>query len=204
MLKRLFDVAFSAVGLLILWPVLAAVALWIKVDSRGPVFYRGVRVGRFGRPFRIFKFRTMVADAEARGGTSTASDDPRLTRCGEVLRRYKLDELPQLVNVLLGHMSVVGPRPQVQWAVDLYDEEERHLLDVRPGITDEASLRFRDEGELLKGHEDSDRAYMELIAPVKVRLGLAYVRSHSFLGDVRIILRTLAALVGFKEGPSGR
>ena len=193
-MKRLFDIIVSGTGLVVLFPVLLLISLVIKLDSPGPVFYRGERIGRFGRPFRMFKFRTMCMDAEQRGGSSTAEDDPRLTRAGIFLRRYKLDELPQLINVLSGDMSLVGPRPQVRWAVDLYTAEERELLSVRPGITDYASLRFRNEGEILKGAEDPDAAYLELIAPEKIRLGLEYVRNQSFLGDLKLIAATVGSM----------
>lgn len=192
-MKRLFDVVFAAAALAGLAPVLLIVALIIKFSSPGPVLYRGVRVGLRGRRFRILKFRTMVANADRIGGSSTAEDDPRITRIGTFLRRYKLDELPQFLNVLAGDMSVVGPRPQVAWAVDLYTPEQRRLLEVRPGITDEASIRFRDEGEILRGAVDPDRAYLELIAPEKMRLGIEYVNNHSFFSDLKIIVKTALA-----------
>jgi lipopolysaccharide/colanic/teichoic acid biosynthesis glycosyltransferase len=194
-LKRLFDVAFSATILIILGPLLLTVAAIIKLTSPGPVAYRGERVGLHGRRFRIFKFRTMVVDAEKLGGSSTPEDDPRITRIGKFLRRYKLDELPQFLNVLRGEMSVVGPRPQVAWAVDLYTPEERRLLDVRPGITDYASIKFRNEGEILRGAVDPDAAYFELIAPEKIRLGLAYVEHSNLLTDLHIIALTVVACV---------
>jgi len=191
--KRPFDVVFAAAALAGLAPVLLIVALIIKFSSPGPVLYRGVRVGLRGRRFRILKFRTMVANADRIGGSSTAEDDPRITRIGTFLRRYKLDELPQFLNVLAGDMSVVGPRPQVAWAVDLYTPEQRRLLEVRPGITDEASIKFRDEGEILRGAVDPDRAYLELIAPEKMRMGIEYVNNHSFLSDLKIIVKTALA-----------
>ncbi|HET9949598.1 MAG TPA: sugar transferase, partial [Longimicrobiales bacterium] len=172
--KRLFDVVFAALGLIVLSPLMLAIAVVIRLDSPGPVLYRGVRVGRGGKHFRMLKFRTMVPDAERIGASSTTKDDPRLTRVGMFLRRHKLDELPQLINVLRGEMSFVGPRPQVPWVVDLYSEEERQLLSVQPGITDHASLRFSNEEEILQGAADPDAAYFELIAPEKTRLGLEY------------------------------
>jgi lipopolysaccharide/colanic/teichoic acid biosynthesis glycosyltransferase len=196
MLKRAFDIAASLIGLVLASPLLAVIAAWIKLDSPGPVFHRGVRVGRFGRPFRIFKFRSMVVDAEALGASSTTSEDARITRAGRFVRRWKLDEIPQLLNVLMGDMSLVGPRPQVPWAVALYTDQQKRLLSVRPGITDEASIQFRNEGEILRGHPDPDAAYLELIAPEKIRLGLEYVDRHSFLGDLKIVLKTLAAVAG--------
>jgi lipopolysaccharide/colanic/teichoic acid biosynthesis glycosyltransferase len=193
-LKRGFDVCFAAFGLLILSPLLAAVAASVKLSSRGPVLYKGIRVGINGRQFNMIKFRTMVANAEAIGGSSTPADDPRVTSVGRALRRGKLDELPQLWNVLKGDMSIVGPRPQVPWAVDRYTPEERLVLTVRPGITDYASLQFANEGELLKGSTDPDRDYMERIHPRKMRLSLEYVRSHSFGTDLAIIARTVGAV----------
>jgi lipopolysaccharide/colanic/teichoic acid biosynthesis glycosyltransferase len=192
MLKRLFDVVVASLALLVLAPLFALVAILIKLDSRGPVFYRGVRVGRFGRPFRIYKFRTMVADAEKLGPSSTAADDPRITRVGRWLRRFNLDELPQFINVLKGEMSIVGPRPQVPWAVELYPEEERKLvLSVRPGITDWATLWIRDEGALLKGSRDPDRDYLEKIDPIKRRLQIVYVQNRSLWMDLQIMVLTL-------------
>jgi lipopolysaccharide/colanic/teichoic acid biosynthesis glycosyltransferase len=145
-LKRAFDLASATAGLVLLSPLFLALAVAIKIESRGPVFYRGVRVGRGGRPFRIFKFRSMVADAERRGASSTNAADPRVTRCGTVIRRFKLDELAQLINVLRGDMSLVGPRPEVQKFVDLYTDEEKAILSVRPGITDWSSIRLTTGG----------------------------------------------------------
>lgn len=194
MLKRLFDFVLATIGIFVLAPVLAFIAVAIKLTSKGPVFYRGERVGRGGRLFRIFKYRTMVVDAEKLGGSSTPEDDPRITRVGGFLRRYKLDELPQLFNVWSGEMSFVGPRPQVAWAVEKYSPEERLLLTVRPGITDPASLRFPNEGEILKGAADPDKAYWELIHPEKMRLSLDYVRNSSLALDVRLILQTIRAI----------
>ena len=195
-MKRIFDVLASAVGLLLLSPVLFLSAVLIKLEDRGPVFYRGVRVGGYGRPFRIYKFRTMVVNAERLGAPSTADDDPRITKVGNSLRRYKLDELPQLINVLKGEMSLVGPRPEVQLEVALYTEEEKALLNVRPGITDYASIRFHNEGEILQGSEDPHQAYREKIRPEKIRLGLEYVQNHSLWVDFKIIIQTLKTLLG--------
>ena len=195
-MKRSFDLILSLLGLIVLAPVFAAVAVAIKIESAGPVFYRGVRAGRYGKAFRIFKFRTMVEDADKIGGPSSSADDPRITRVGNFLRRYKLDELPQLLNVLRGEMSLVGPRPEVLQEVLLYTEEEKRLLDVRPGITDWASIRFRDEGEILRGSADPHAAYREKIRPEKIRLGLEYVERRSFLTDCKIIVRTLKAILG--------
>ena len=194
MRKRAFDLVVSALGLIVLSPLLLVLALLIKLGSRGGVFYRGLRAGRFGKPFRIFKFRTMVLNADKIGGPSTSADDPRVTRIGAFLRRYKMDELPQLLNVVKGDMSLVGPRPEVLEEVSLYNEQEKHLLDVRPGITDWASIQFRNEGEILRGSADPHQVYREKIRPEKIRLGLEYVQKHSFLTDCRIIFDTLKVI----------
>jgi lipopolysaccharide/colanic/teichoic acid biosynthesis glycosyltransferase len=189
----MFDVGMSAMLLILSAPLMVVVALATKLWSPGPVFYGGARIGRHGRPFRMWKFRTMIVDADTLGSSSTADDDARLTRPGRLLRKYKLDELPQLWNVLVGDMSLVGPRPQVAWAVARYSEDEKILLTVRPGITDPASLRFANEGEILRGHPDPDAAYLELIHPEKMRLSVAYVKERSFARDLRILSETVAA-----------
>jgi lipopolysaccharide/colanic/teichoic acid biosynthesis glycosyltransferase len=194
MAKRLIDFCASLFGLAFLSPVLFVVTILVKLDSPGPVFYRGVRAGRFGKPFRMFKFRTMVANADQIGGPSSAADDVRITRLGRFLRQYKLDELPQLINVLRGEMSLVGPRPEVTEEVLLYTPQEKQLLDVRPGITDWASIRFRNEGEILRGSADPHQAYREKIRPQKIQLGLEYVQRQSLSVDCRILLQTLRAL----------
>jgi lipopolysaccharide/colanic/teichoic acid biosynthesis glycosyltransferase len=191
----LFDIALSLAGLVLMMPVLAVLGLFIKLEDWGPVFYRGLRVGRYGKQFRIFKFRTMVADAEKRGGPSTADDDPRITRIGKLIRKYKLDELPQLINVLKGEMSFVGPRPEVQHYVDMYTEEEEAILGVRPGITDWASLWNPDEGRVLAGSRDPEKTYMEKIRPTKIRLQLKYVQERSFWTDLVIIGKTFLTIL---------
>jgi lipopolysaccharide/colanic/teichoic acid biosynthesis glycosyltransferase len=192
--KRLFDVLASTAGLLVLSPILLVTAILIKLDSDGPVLYTAPRVGRGGRIFRMYKFRTMVVNADTIGGSSTPDDDPRITCVGRILRKHKLDELPQLLNVANGTMSLVGPRPQVKWAVDLYSDEERQVLSVPPGMTDYASLRFPNEGEVLKGSTDPDKDYMEKIHPEKMRLSLEYVRRRSFATDLSVLFQTLAAV----------
>jgi lipopolysaccharide/colanic/teichoic acid biosynthesis glycosyltransferase len=192
--KRIFDAVAAAGGLLLLSPVLAGIALAIWLDNPAPVFYRGVRAGLGGKAFRIFKFRTMVVNADRIGGPSSSADDPRITRIGHLLRRYKLDELPQLLNVLIGEMSLVGPRPEVLDEVRLYTEGEKRLLELRPGITDWASIRFRNEGEILRGSADPHQAYREKIRPEKIRLGLEYIERHSLLVDMRILLKTFKVL----------
>jgi lipopolysaccharide/colanic/teichoic acid biosynthesis glycosyltransferase len=194
MIKRFIDVAGSLAGLMLLGPLLGVVAVLVKLDSTGPVFYRGVRAGRYGKTFSMFKFRTMVVNADKIGGPSSAADDARITRVGHLLRKYKLDEFPQLINVLRGEMSLVGPRPEVEDEVLLYSTEEKRLLDVRPGITDWASIQFRNEGEILLGSADPHRAYREKIRPQKIRLGLEYVQRQSLSVDCRILLQTLRAL----------
>ncbi len=187
-------------------PLLAFIWWRIKRDADGPVLYVATRVGQGERPFKMYKFRTMVVNADRIGGPNTPDDDDRLTRTGRTLRKYKLDELPQLLNVLKGDMSFVGPRPQVLPEVATYSEEERRLLSVRPGITDWASLRFHNEGEILRGHPDPDRAYAELIRPEKMRLGLEYVRRGTLRDDIAILLQTfLVPLRGQRgEKPGGQ
>lgn len=194
MVKRIFDLICSIVGLLLLSPLLFSICLSIWREDGGPVFYRGERIGLHGGLFRIFKFRTMVVDAEKLGGASTSDDDHRITRIGGFLRKYKLDELPQLINVLVGDMSLVGPRPEVKKFTDLYTEEEKVILTVRPGITDWASLWNPDEGALLKGSVDPDKDYLEKIRPEKIRLQLKYVRERTFWTDIKIIFLTLKTI----------
>jgi lipopolysaccharide/colanic/teichoic acid biosynthesis glycosyltransferase len=194
MLKRAFDLVAASVGVFFLWPVLLVIAVLVKLDSRGPLFYRGVRVGLDGRPFRIFKFRTMHPNAEALG-TATAHQDPRITRVGHVLRKYKLDELPQLFNVLGGEMSMVGPRPEVEEHTSVYTAEEQIILTVKPGITDYSSIRFANLGELL-GTEDPNRVFIEKYRSEKNRLRIEYVRNRSFFEDLRIIFRTIVRVLG--------
>lgn len=195
MLKRLFDITFSLIGLMLTWPILLVLAIWIKLESRGPVFYRGVRVGRHGKTFRIFKFRTMVMNADKIGGPSTANDDPRITKVGAFIRRSKFDELPQFINVLMGDMSFVGPRPEVQHYVDMYTEEEKAILNVRPGITDWASIWNPDEGAILAGSPDPEKTYMEKIRPEKLRLQLKYAREHNCWIDIKIIVETIWVII---------
>lgn len=192
--KRAMDVTLSLLSLIICFPPMALIAVLIKKDDRGPVLYRGVRIGRFGKPFYVMKFRSLVVDAERRGGSSTADDDPRITKIGRFLRKYKLDELPQLFNVLRGEMSFVGPRPEVKHYVEMYTKEEKAILSVRPGITDWASLWNSDEGALLAGQADPERVYLEQIRPEKIRLQLKYIRERSIGTDFKIIMLTLNEL----------
>jgi len=193
--KRALDILSSLFGLIAVSPILIAITLLIKREDRGPIFYRGVRVGRFGKTFRIFKFRTMVLNAEKMGGPSTADDDPRITKVGKFIRKFKLDELPQLLNVLKGEMSIVGPRPEVQMYVDMFTEEEKAILSVRPGITDWASIWNPDEGAILAGSPDPEKTYMEKIRPEKIRLQMKYVRERSFWNDLKIIAQTIITIV---------
>jgi lipopolysaccharide/colanic/teichoic acid biosynthesis glycosyltransferase len=199
-MKRIFDLLFSAVGLCLAAPVLLILAALVKLDSKGPVFYRGLRAGRFGREFRIFKFRTMVVGADKIGGPSSAANDPRITRVGRLLRRYKLDELPQLINVLKGEMSFVGPRPEVLQYVAMFSAEEKAILTVPPGITDWSSIWNSDEGSILARSLDPERTYLEEIRPEKIRLQLKYVRNHSFTTDMRILLQTFKVLLTKSKG----
>jgi lipopolysaccharide/colanic/teichoic acid biosynthesis glycosyltransferase len=190
--KRAFDVSVSIIGLVLLAPLFGVIALAVRTSTVGPALYRSTRIGRAGEPFQLLKFRTMRVGADRLGGSSTPDDDPRVTNVGAVLRRYKLDELPQLWNVLIGDMSLVGPRPQVPWAVKRYTSEERVVLTVRPGITDPASLRFANEGDILRGQPNPDQAYFDLIHPEKMRLSIHYVQTRSFVGDLRILAATLS------------
>jgi lipopolysaccharide/colanic/teichoic acid biosynthesis glycosyltransferase len=193
--KRLFDLIVSAVALVALSPMLIVIAVLIKLDDGGAVFYRGVRIGRYGRPFRVIKFRSMRVDAERIGGVTTADDDPRITQVGWWLRKTKVDELPQLMNVLVGEMSLVGPRPEVERYVRLMTDDERLVLSVAPGLTDWATLWNSDEGALLAGVADPDAMYLRVIRPEKIRLQLEYVKRRSFWIDITILLRTAAAIV---------
>lgn len=203
MIKRLFDVLASGLGLLVLAPVLLVIALAVKLDSAGPVLFRQERVGRLGRTFRIHKFRTMVTDAESRGLQITTGADARVTRVGGVLRKYKLDELPQLMDVFVGHMSLVGPRPEVPRYVACYPPQVRDVvLSVRPGMTDWASIRFRDENTILGQSADPLSAYINEVLPIKIGYYTEYVRSRTFWGDLRIIFATLWALASSGAGVS--
>jgi len=193
--KRFFDVIFALTSLILLSPIMVFVAMGTRLTSRGPVLYRGLRVGRNGRSFRMLKFRTMIVDAEALGGYCVGEDDPRITPFGRWLRKYKLDEIPQLINVLRGQMSAVGPRPEVQKYVDLYTNEEKVILTVRPGITDWATLWDSDEGAILSGRPDPERTYLELIRPEKLRLQMKYVREQSILTDLKIVITTIGLVL---------
>lgn len=193
-MKRLFDVIASGLGLLVLSPLFLVLAIWIKLDSEGPVFYRQVRVGRNNKDFKIFKFRSMRINAD-KGSLVTIGDDPRITRSGRFIRKMKLDELPQLINVLIGDMSLVGPRPEVRHYVDYWTPQQMSVLAVRPGITDPASIKFRNENELMGKADDPERYYINTIMQEKLNLYLKYVSHHSLLGDIGLIFKTIAAIV---------
>lgn len=193
-LKRTFDILFSSIGLLMLLPVFLVMAVWIKADSEGPVFYRQVRVGMHGKLFRIFKFRSMRLGSDKASQITIGERDSRITRSGIIIRKYKLDELPQLINVFTGDMSFVGPRPEVPKYVDLYTEAQRHVLDVRPGITDMASIKYINENELLGKANNPEDYYIHTIMPDKLSINLEYVKNNSFMDDVTIIFKTLSKI----------
>lgn len=195
-MKRAFDILMSGLGLIALGPLFVILAVWIKADSEGPVFYRQTRVGLKNRDFRIFKFRTMRRGADRQGLITVGGRDPRVTRSGYYIRRYKLDELPQLINVFIGDMSLVGPRPEVRKYVDMYTTEQMRVLDVRPGITSLASIRYRDENELLAASENPDDTYINKVMPDKLAIDMEYVRDAGLLSDIRLILKTFAAVIG--------
>jgi len=190
-MKRLFDILFSFIGLLLLQPLFGVTAIMIKVDSTGPVFFRQGRVGKNFRRFVIYKFRTMVVDAEKKGLRITSGGDHRVTRAGRILRKFKIDELPQLFNVLKGDMSFVGPRPEVEEYVKLYKEDYREILKRRPGITDVSSIIFREEEAVLKNQVDPEGYYKTVLLPEKIRLSKEYIENSSFLYDLKLILNTL-------------
>lgn len=194
-MKRVFDIIASGLGLLVLSPLFLVIAVWVKLDSPGPVFYKQVRVGRNNKDFYLYKFRSMRVGSDKKGLITVGGRDPRVTRSGYYIRKYKLDEFPQLINVFKGDMSLVGPRPEVRKYVDLYTPEQMHVLDVRPGITDLASIRYRNENELLEQASDPDQYYQEVVMQDKLRINLEYVRNHSFLGDIRLIFNTFIAIV---------
>ena len=193
-MKRIFDIFMSFFGLIILFPLFLLVALLIKISSPGPVFYRAERTGLDGKLFRIYKFRTMVKDADKLGGPSTALNDPRLIKFGKFFRKYKIDEFPQLINILLGEMSVVGPRPQVEKYTKLYNDDQKIILSVRPGLTDYASIKFVNLDQIL-GDDQVDEKYFREIEPQKNLLREKYVREHSMWIDIKILFQTLITML---------
>jgi lipopolysaccharide/colanic/teichoic acid biosynthesis glycosyltransferase len=193
--KRLFDLLCSVLGLLVLSPLFLLISVWIKLDSQGPVFFKQLRAGKAGRCFHIYKFRTMATDAANTGKLLTLAQDPRITKCGAFLRKYKLDELPQLINVIRGEMSLVGPRPEVPYFVNLYNEEQKQVLSVTPGLTDEASIQYRNESQLLSDTGDAERLYIEQIMPDKLRINIGYIQTSSMKHDLKLIVKTLWAVV---------
>ena len=194
-MKRLFDIVASGLGLLVLSPLFLILAIWIKLDSKGPVFYRQVRVGRDNQDFRIFKFRSMRVGSDKGSLVTIGGRDPRITRSGYIIRKLKLDELPQLINVFVGDMSLVGPRPEVRHYVNYWTSEQMRVLDVRPGITDPASIKFRNENELMEQAEDPEDYYINVIMQEKLKLYLEYVDHHSFWGDIGLIFKTFWVIV---------
>ena len=194
-MKRAFDFITSGLALIVLSPLFLVLAIWIKLDSKGPVFYRQVRVGWHNKDFRIFKFRSMRVGADKGSLVTIGGHDPRVTRSGYFIRKFKFDELPQLINVLLGDMSLVGPRPEVRHYVDYWTPEQMHVLDVRPGITDPASIKFRNENELMEIADDPEKYYIEVIMQEKIRLYLEYVEKQSFFYDLALIFKTFWVIV---------
>lgn len=192
---RFFDFILSLVGLVVLAPIFIVLAIWIKIDSKGPVFYKQVRVGRNGIDFGLFKFRSMVVDADKRGLITVGGRDPRITRSGYFIRKYKLDELPQLINVLVGDMSLVGPRPEVRKYVDLYTDEQQKVLSVKPGITDYASIEYMDENEILGKSSDPEKTYIEEIMPEKIKYNMKYIQNKNVSEYFKIIFLTLLKIV---------
>lgn len=193
-MKRAFDFILALVGLVFILPVLIIVAILIKIDSKGDVFYKQVRVGRKGIDFKIFKFRTMHINADKQGLLTIGGRDPRVTRIGYVIRKYKLDELPQLINVLIGDMSLVGPRPEVRKYVELYSSNQKKVLNVRPGITDMASIKFRNENEILEKQDNPTQYYIDVIMPEKLDINLNYLHNRSFIRDIGVILKTIKVI----------
>ena len=196
-LKRVFDIVMSILGIIVMLIPMILISIAIKATSKGPVLFRQVRVGKDFKNFRINKFRTMVTDAEKKGMQITVGEDNRITKVGHFLRKTKLDEFPQLFNVLLGEMSFVGPRPEVPRYVELYDESQKNVLKVRPGITDLASIEFRDESSILALSEDPEKAYIQKVLPEKLRLNMEYIKNLSLFYDIKLILKTLVRIVDF-------
>lgn len=195
-MKRLFDLVLSFFGLLFFSPILIITAILIKIDSKGPIFYKQVRVGKNNKDFKIFKFRTMHVNADKMGLLTVGGRDPRVTKIGYYLRKFKLDELPQLINVFIGEMSFVGPRPEVRKYVDLYTDEQLKVLLVKPGITDLASIEFRNENEILSQQDDPNKYYIDIIMPRKIEANMEAIKNQSFIFDIKVIFKTFLAIIG--------
>lgn len=189
--KRAFDFTTSTIGCILISPILLIIALLIKLTSKGPILFKQKRVGRYGKEFNILKFRTMVVDAEKLGKQITVGNDSRITKVGSFLRKYKLDELPQLINVIKGDMSLVGPRPEVPKYVNLYSDKQRKVLEVRPGITDYASIEYRDENTILGKVDNPEEYYVNVIMPHKIDLNMKYIENNNVLIDIGIIFKTI-------------
>lgn len=194
-MKRLFDIIASGLGLIALSPLFAVLAIWIKLDSKGPVFYRQTRVGKDNKDFRLFKFRSMRPDSDKLGLITVGGHDPRVTHSGYYIRKYKLDEFPQLINVFIGDMSLVGPRPEVRKYVDMYTPEQMRVLDVRPGITSLASIRYRNENDILAASDNPERTYIEVVMPDKLAIDLEYVSKANLWTDIKLIFSTFKEII---------
>lgn len=194
-MKRIFDIVASGLGLIALSPLFAVLAVWIKADSKGPVFYRQIRVGKGNKDFRLFKFRSMRPDSDKLGLITVGGHDPRVTRSGYYIRKYKLDEFPQLINVFIGDMSLVGPRPEVRKYVDMYTTGQRRVLSVRPGITSLASIRYRNENDILAASDDPEKCYIEQVMPDKLAIDLEYVDNTNFWNDIKLIFSTFKEII---------
>lgn len=196
-MKRIFDILLSGIGLLLLSPLFFVLALWIKCDSHGPVFYKQLRVGRGNRDFTLYKFRSMTVGSDRKGLITVGRDDPRVTRAGYYIRKYKFDELPQLINVFKGDMSLVGPRPEVRKYIEMYTPEQMKILTMRPGITDPASIKYRNENELLTTTEHPEEFYIKVIMQDKLAINLQYLESHTLFKDFKIILLTFVSILRY-------
>ncbi len=195
MIKRLFDILFSLVALILLLPVFVIIAIAIIIDDGFPVFYLQERIGKNFRSFKLFKFRTMYKNADKMGYLTIGSKDPRVTKVGYYLRKYKLDELPQFINVLIGDMSIVGPRPEVKKYVDLYNEQQKKVLSIKPGITDYASIKYINENEILAHSENPEKTYIQEVMPEKLKINLEYIEKQNVLEDIKIILKTFTKIL---------
>ena len=194
-MKRLMDIFFSLIGLIVLFPLFLVIALIITLDSKGGVFYKQIRVGKDGKDFKLFKFRSMAVGSDKKGLLTVGGNDSRITKPGYFIRKYKIDELPQLINVFIGDMSLVGPRPEVRKYVDLYNEEQQKVLSVQPGITDYASIAYINENEVLGNSENPEKTYIEEVMPSKLKLNLKYIEEKSVVTDIKIIFKTIAKII---------